>query len=339
MDLELRHLRIVCTIAASGSITKAAGEFGIAQPALTAQLRRIERILGGPLFDRDHRGVQTTPLGDLVVTRAQLIMPAVAGLMDDAARLSGAARTATPDQVSIGSSTSSILAPLIRRLTESLPEVTVGTTASWSADELALELGAGRLDFCVVGVCGGSGPPGDPTLEWRTFSVDPVFVLLPESHALAGQTEVTLADLADAQWAATPGDGCFETCFTQACVRAGFTPRSLYVADAASCIEMVASGTAVALCQATRVLPGLVTVPLKDVPLRWIHMIGWRPDSPVAALADTFHRSVDRAHADLVSRSEVYSGWLAGHPAFGPSHDPTGAPGPDDSTRPITRAV
>lgn len=339
MDLELRHLRIVCTIAASGSITKAAGELGIAQPALTAQLRRIERILGGPLFDRDHRGVKTTPLGDLVVARAQLIMPAVAGLLDDAARLSGAGRTSLPDQVSIGASTSSILAPLIRRLTESLPELTVSTTASWSADELAQELGAGRLDFCVVGVCGGSGPPGDPGLEWRTFSVDPVFVLLPEDHALAGQTEVTLADLAEAQWAATPGDGCFETCFVQACARAGFTPRSLYVADAASCIEMVTSGTAVALCQATRVLPGLVTVPLKDVPLRWIHMIGWRPDSPVAPLADAFHRSVDRAHADLVGRSTVYSDWLTEHPAFGPAAEPPEYPGTDRVLDSITPAV
>ncbi len=324
MDLELRHLRIVRTIAATGSITKAAAEMGIAQPALTAQLQRIERMLGGPLFVRDHRGVEPTPLGELVIVRAGLLLPAVEGLLDDAARLTQVGRSAVPDHVSLGSSTSSILAPLIRRLTETSPELTVGTTASWSADDLASELGAGRLDFCVVGVCGGSGPPGDASLEWRTFSVDPVFVLLPEDHALARQTEVTLADLADAHWAATPGDGCFEACFHQACQRAGFTPRSLYVADAASCIELVTSGTAVALCQATRVLPGLVTVPLKDVPLRWIHMIGWQPDSPVAPLADAVHRSVEQAHGDLVTRSDVYSGWLAEHPEFGPALDATG---------------
>ncbi|WP_229054623.1 LysR family transcriptional regulator [Aeromicrobium sp. Leaf350] len=317
MDLELRHLRIVCAIAASGSITKAAGELGIAQPALTAQLRRIERLLGGPLFERDHRGVRPTALGDLVISRSALLLPAVSGLLDDAARLTETSRSALPDQVSLGSSTTSILAPLIRRLTETQPELTVSTTASWSADDLATELAAGRLDFCIAGVCGGSGPPAGDDLEWRTFSVDPVFVLLPEDHALARQTEVTLADLSDAEWAATPGDGCFETCFHQACLRAGFTPRSLYVADAASCIELVTSGTAVALCQATRTLPGLVTLPLKDVPLRWIHMVGWRPGSAAAGLAPAVHRSVELAHADLVARSEVYSGWLDDHPEFG----------------------
>ena len=60
MNLELRHLKVVCAIAETGSVTKAASQLGLAQPALTAQLQRIERTLGGPLFDRDRRGVTLT---------------------------------------------------------------------------------------------------------------------------------------------------------------------------------------------------------------------------------------------------------------------------------------
>ena len=56
MNLELRHLKVVCAIAETGSVTKAASLLGLAQPALTAQLQRIERTLGGPLFERDRRG-------------------------------------------------------------------------------------------------------------------------------------------------------------------------------------------------------------------------------------------------------------------------------------------
>ena len=55
MDLELRHLRIVCAVAEAGSVTKAAASLGLAQPAVTAQLRRIERTLGGQLFERAPR--------------------------------------------------------------------------------------------------------------------------------------------------------------------------------------------------------------------------------------------------------------------------------------------
>lgn len=316
MDLELRHLKVVCTIAEAGSVTKAAAELGVAQPALTAQLNRIERTLGGPLFDRDHRGVRPTPLGEMVIARAGLLLPAMSGLLDDASRLSDSER-GTLEHLTLGSSTSAILAPLIKRLSQQHDGISISTTATWSADELAGSLGDGRLDFAVVGVCDGSPAPGDPGLEWHTFSIDPVFVMLPEDHVLADRTEVTLADLSDADWAATPGDGCFQDCFTQACSREGFTPRSLYLADAASCVELVESGTAVALCQPTRVLPGLVTVPLKDVPLRWIHMIGWRPDSVAAGFAGSVRASVEDAHRDLVARSQVYSTWLEHHAEFG----------------------
>jgi len=42
MELELRHLRVICAVAEAGSVTTAAATLGLAQPALTAQLRRIE---------------------------------------------------------------------------------------------------------------------------------------------------------------------------------------------------------------------------------------------------------------------------------------------------------
>ena len=118
-------------------------------------------------------------------------------------------------------------------------------------------------------------------------------------------------------WAATPGDSCFQECFSAACAREGFTPKSLYVADAASCIDLVASGTAVALCQATRVLPGLRTVPLAGAPLRWNHLVGWRAENLEPDLAEGLAHTVAAAHRDLVGRSAVYTAWLERHDGFG----------------------
>ncbi len=323
MELELRHLKVVSTIADAGSVTKAASELGVAQSALTAQLSRIERALGGPVFERDHRGVRPTPLGELVIGRARILLPAMSGLMDDANRLSEGDRSgAAPEHLTIGASTAAVLAPLIQRLSEWQEGLRVSTTASWSSDELVGQLADGRLDYAVIGACAGAPDPGEPGLTWRTFSVDPVFVMLPEEHGLADREEVALADLAGADWAATPGDGCFQECFAAACAREGFTPRSLYVADAASCVDLVSSGTAVALCQATRVLSGLATLPLTDVPLRWNHLVGWRSDSPAAEHAGEVLRTVMQAHRDLIDRSPVYTAWLQRHRGFGPQQDP-----------------
>src|SRR5687768_4104648 len=55
-ELELRHLRAVCAIADEGSVTKAAARLGLTQPALSAQLRSVERLVGGQLFERTPAG-------------------------------------------------------------------------------------------------------------------------------------------------------------------------------------------------------------------------------------------------------------------------------------------
>ncbi|WP_454851027.1 helix-turn-helix domain-containing protein [Promicromonospora soli] len=60
----MRHLRMVVAVAESGSVTKAAAALGIAQPALTAQLNRIDRSLGGNVFVRDRFGARPTELGE-----------------------------------------------------------------------------------------------------------------------------------------------------------------------------------------------------------------------------------------------------------------------------------
>ncbi|MBD8608617.1 LysR family transcriptional regulator [Aeromicrobium sp. CFBP 8757] len=319
MELELRHLKVVCALADEGSVTKAAASLGLAQPALSAQLGRIEKSLGGPLFERDHRGVRSTALGDLVLARARVMLPAMSGLKEEAARLASheGRDPGTPTHLTLGASTSVVLGRLIRSLALEHPDVHVSTRASWSSDELAEGVVDGRVDVAVVGVCADAPPPTRHGLTWRTVTTDPVFVLLPEHHRLAGRDEVALADLADEDWAAIPVDGCFTGCFAAACARAGFTPRTLYEADAASCIDLVASGLAVALCQPTREVPGLVTVPVADAPLRWNHLVGWHADAAVAPFADEIVRLTSDAFAEMIAESPVYSSWLRGRSGFG----------------------
>src|SRR3954465_15016978 len=122
MNLELRHLKVVCAIAETGSVTKAASQLGLAQPALTAQLQRIERTLGGPLFERDRRGARPTALGELVLARAKvLLLPAMKGLQDEAARLAGSDQETGMSRYRIGSVGGPIIGGLIHRLSADQP--------------------------------------------------------------------------------------------------------------------------------------------------------------------------------------------------------------------------
>ncbi|GAB2949598.1 LysR family transcriptional regulator [Micromonospora polyrhachis] len=316
MNLELRHLKVVCAIAETGSVTKAASSLGLAQPALTAQLQRIERTLGGALFERDRRGARPTALGELVLARARVLLPAMKGLQDEAARLAGAGSTMS--RYRFGGVNSPILGRLVHRLTTEQPHTQVSTYASWSVDELAQLVLSGRLDYALAGVCGDATPSAESGLIWRTVAVDPVFVLLPEQHPLAVREEIPLGALESERWVAAPGDGCFGDCFAAACARAGFTPRRMYETDVRGCVDLVDAGGAVALCQATfRPVAGLVTRPLAGVPLRWRLLLGWHPEAPAAPTANRVLAHAMAAYRDTLAGNPPYLAWLRHHPDFG----------------------
>ena len=319
MNLELRHLRVVCAIAETGSVTKAASLLGLAQPALTAQLQRIERTLGGPLFERDRRGARPTALGELVLARARVLLPAMKGLQDEAARLAGTGTALS--RYRVGAVNGPIVGGLVHRLAADQPHAQITTYASWYADELVQMVLAGRLDYAVVGVCGDAAPSAEPAVAWQVVAVDTVFVLLPEAHPLAAGDEVDLADLSAVQWVAAPGNGCFSDCFAAACARSGFTPRKVYETDVQGCLDLVESGDAVALCQPTfRLVAGLTTRPLAGAPLRWRQLLGWHRDGPAATIAHRVLSHAREAYRDSVRRNPAYAAWLERAPAFGAPH-------------------
>jgi len=61
--VDLRTLRYFITVLEAGSLSRAAGSLYIAQPALTAQIKKLEAELGAQLFDRSHAGVTPTQAG------------------------------------------------------------------------------------------------------------------------------------------------------------------------------------------------------------------------------------------------------------------------------------
>jgi len=65
--LDLRLLHCFEAVAAKGSLTAAAKELHVTQPAATMQLKRLEAQLGGALFERQRRGMVMTRLGKLLV--------------------------------------------------------------------------------------------------------------------------------------------------------------------------------------------------------------------------------------------------------------------------------
>ena len=67
-------LRTLVTVVDLRSFTKAAAKLGVTQPAVSAQIKRLQFLLGGDLFDRSIQGVSLTPQGELVVSYARRLL-------------------------------------------------------------------------------------------------------------------------------------------------------------------------------------------------------------------------------------------------------------------------
>src|SRR6202142_2627166 len=67
-------LRTLVAVVDLRSFTKAAAKLGVTQPAVSAQIKRLQVMLGGDLFDRSVHGVSLTPQGDIVVSYARRLL-------------------------------------------------------------------------------------------------------------------------------------------------------------------------------------------------------------------------------------------------------------------------
>src|SRR6516225_994064 len=96
--MELRQLAYFDAVARHGSFTKAARRLHVAQPAVSAQIRRLEAELGTTLLERTTRRVALTHAGELFLARARQALSQLDGARADLAELSAVLR----GQVRIG---------------------------------------------------------------------------------------------------------------------------------------------------------------------------------------------------------------------------------------------
>ncbi|AFR09662.1 MULTISPECIES: LysR family transcriptional regulator [Nocardiopsis] len=287
MDLELRHLRTLCLLADTGSVTKAATALSTSQPALTTQLQRIEREVGGRLFHRGRSGVRPTELGEFVLVRARTVLLSMDDLLHDIT-----ARGASPSALRIGG-VGPLTVELSARLPEIFPGVPVHVRTEYSPKLVTDLVRAGRLDLGTTIDYVDRDLTTDGPLAWAMLAVDPLHVALWADHPLAGETFIRLEDLAGCPWALTPPDGTgWPECFYLACQRAGFSPEVPYrLHDRSEIRDLVADRRAVAPCQSDFVTGrGVVVRQLENAPIQLRHLLVWRRDSVVHQAAERIAR-------------------------------------------------
>ncbi|NUR59966.1 MAG: LysR family transcriptional regulator [Catenulispora sp.] len=143
MDLAL--LRTFLAVHRAGSLTRAAADLGLSQPAVTAQIRTLEQRVGRELFVRLPRGVAPTAAADDLARSVAPHLDALAAIAQDAlvpAAAQGPVRIGCP-----ASLTATLLLPALAPLVDEGLRVVV---AAGRTDDLLARLAAGRLDLTLA---------------------------------------------------------------------------------------------------------------------------------------------------------------------------------------------
>jgi LysR family nitrogen assimilation transcriptional regulator len=189
--MNLRQLESFVRVAELGSFSKAARVAGIAQPALSRQVRQLETDLRETLLLRNGRGVSLTPAGRRLFEHGVAILQRVAEARADL----GAARDVPAGQVTIGLPPSigrRLTRPLIEAFRDRMPRARVTIVEGLSA-HIAEWIAAGRADLGLV-----YNPEPTPVLEFTPLLREPLCLVQPRPSRgrRAPPPTVPLAELA-----------------------------------------------------------------------------------------------------------------------------------------------
>lgn len=193
-QLHLPRILQFVRVVERGSISKAAAELRLTQPALTRNIKKLEQSFGVPLIDRSNRGVTPTVYGELLIQRAQSIRANLQQVLADidsiAGNKGGVIRVgATPF------ATSRILSVAAPAFQLEHSDVRIRAVESTRTVLLA-QLRSGDLDLVITTI--GEGPETD--LTEQTLYADQTSLWASSSHPLARKKNLSLSLLADECW-------------------------------------------------------------------------------------------------------------------------------------------
>jgi DNA-binding transcriptional LysR family regulator len=190
--MELRQLEYFVAVVEEASFTKAAARVHVAQPGVSAQVRRLEAELGEPLLDRSGRTVRPTDAGAAVLPYARAALEAVSGARVAVEELTGLLR----GRVAVGMVVACgvlDLPDLLADFHRAHPRVEI-TLSEANSDELVDAVRSGALDLALIAYAGAVPPTG---VDTHVLVDEPIVAAAPRAHPLARRTRIALRQLRD----------------------------------------------------------------------------------------------------------------------------------------------
>jgi DNA-binding transcriptional LysR family regulator len=300
--MDIAQLKTLIHVAELGSLSKASERLNVVQPALSRQIRLLEKELGAYLFDRHGRGMVITDTGREVLEHAERIMGELDAIRSVAApqtaALSGLVAVGTPPTVA-----EIVTVPLATRVREAHPGLSLRFTSAYSGYLLDW-LQKGDLDLMLSYM----SPEPLRTLRVTSVMVEDLLLVGPGSDRLALDQPQSFASLADLDLILPSPRHGLRTIVEACARRAGIEIRAVVEADSfRALVDLVAAGFGATVLPLAPIYAAveagrLSVAPLVDPsPTREL-VIAYPSDRAISPAARYLGEAVTEVAADLVGR-------------------------------------
>jgi DNA-binding transcriptional LysR family regulator len=186
--MDTRQLAAFCEVVERKSFSQAAERLGVTQPAVSLQVRALEKRLGTQLLDRSGRRVEPTEAGQRLYRAAQRMLTLEEQLLDE---VSGTDGGVLRGELALGASTGpggTVVPVLLGEFQREHPELRVVLSVS-DTNHVIEQVADREHELGVVGAA-----PRHRGVVFEPFFRDEVILAVPRGHAFAGK-EVSLDDL------------------------------------------------------------------------------------------------------------------------------------------------
>jgi len=185
-----RQLKALDMVARLGSVSRAAEELNLTQPAVSLQIRLLEEAIGAGVLQRVGRGVQLTAAGEILARYAREILQLWTEAGDEVAALKGD----LGGMLRIGAITTAeyLIPPILVKFTETRPHVKTYFKVG-NREDIIRMLSTHEIDLAVMG-----SPPRELRTNAAEFAKHPMAFVAAPGHPLMRRKRLSLKDLESA---------------------------------------------------------------------------------------------------------------------------------------------
>lgn len=294
------RLHMLQMVAHYGTITAAAEAMRYTPSTVSHQIGRLARELEVTLLEQQGRRVRLTSAARNLLVHVETMdaqwQRARAELDIHTEKVRG-----TLTLCGFSTAASVLLPATMSSLGTEFPDLSTHAIEAQPVECYDLLL-SGEADVAVVMITAETPPRSDPRFTQKHLIEDPLDLLVPHGHPLAGRAGVSLRELSDEPWIIGRPGGTYHHLVTNACVAAGFTPEVAHYADEwETGTALVAAGFGV--CLVSRLARWPDQHPVVRIPLRGEHT----PARQIAVVTKAGAETRRTLHFALSSLSETAS--------------------------------